>query len=95
MYIRKIVVTLQYFLLTPKKCSKTAFDKKKEQPRLPPPTLPNKYVPENSPTFFFSHIRTQWDISPQIVTPRVCLNKLKFLLFVVKKLNTVCCTKIA
>ena len=40
MYIRKIVVTLQYFLLTPKKCSKTAFDKKRTAQA--PPSDPPK-----------------------------------------------------
>lgn len=67
MYIRKIVVTLQYFLLTPKKCSKIAFDKKKGQPRLPPPTLPNKYVPANSP-IFLSYTHTVGDLTTNCYT---------------------------
>ena len=57
MYIRKIVVTLQYFLLTPKKCSKTAFDKKKDSPGSPlRPSQISTY--HQIPPFFLSYTHT-------------------------------------
>ena len=67
MYIRKIVVTLQYFLLTPKKCSKTASDKK-GQPRLPPSNPPQISTNQQIPPFFLSYTHTVGDLTTNCFT---------------------------
>lgn len=67
MYIRKIVVTLQYFLLTPKKCSKTAFDKKKDSPGSPlRPSQISTY--QQIPPFFLSYTHTVGDLATNCYT---------------------------
>jgi len=68
MYIRKIVVTLQYFLLTPKKCSKTAFDKKKKDSPGSPlrPSQISTY--QQIPPFFLSYTHTVGDLTTNCYT---------------------------
>jgi len=68
MYIRKIVVTLQYFLLTPKKCSKTAFDKKKRTAQAPPSDPPKISTYQQIPPFFLSYTHTVGDLTTNCFT---------------------------